>query len=190
MCMFLVSWRPWRPAVYHGGACCRLYGWVGGGEGYYPATLPTHHIGIARAQPLPQPAFLRPPWHSRALCALPHTMAPRTQYTALQDQYRRDSALNILKLVIIQECRRKSFMRPGILPVSKPAPKVTTLNSPYFRLAQPSLTRNKWSCLWLRPVFIVKTAKCHHNVHIRCRGTVTAAARSIPPPLTLSAAPH
>ena len=47
---------------------------------------------------------------------------------ALQDQYGRDFRIYILKLVIKPECRRKSVMRPAILPDSKTRPKVTTLN--------------------------------------------------------------
>ena len=39
--------------------------------------------------------------------------------TRTQLQYGRDSATNILKLVIISECRLKSAMRPAIVPVSR-----------------------------------------------------------------------
>ena len=46
-----------------------------------------------------------------------------------QDQYRRDSTINILKLVNIRECHHNCSMRPAILPVSKTGLKVTTLNS-------------------------------------------------------------
>ena len=40
----------------------------------------------------------------------------------------RDSANNILKLVINPECRPNSVMRPVIVPISDLGPKVTTLN--------------------------------------------------------------
>ena len=59
-----------------------LGGW---GEGYYPPTVPSRSqefIGIARAQSLALPAYLRPPWHSGPRLGPPHTRAPRTQHTA------------------------------------------------------------------------------------------------------------
>ena len=72
---------------------------VGGYTGYYPAVPTQRLIGIARAQPMP---LQRVCAHPRALQAPPgpsaHPWAPRTQY-ASWSQIRRDSALNILKLV-------------------------------------------------------------------------------------------
>ena len=93
-------------------------------------------------------APLRTPW------------LPALKY-ALLEPYGRDSALNILKLVLNPECHRKYVMRPGILPISKIRRKVTTLNFPDFHIGQPSLTRNKWSCFEATRGFTVKTAKCH-----------------------------
>ena len=94
-----------------------------------PGTTQLAYIGIARAQPL---ALARGSASARSLQALlgpPHNLAPRTQHMALQPQYGRDSIKYILKLVDIPECHHKVSMRPGMLPVSKRAPKVTTLNS-------------------------------------------------------------
>ena len=60
-------------------------GWVRGrgilgGGGVVPTQYPGYSlIGIARAQPVPRPAYLRPARHSRARLALPHTWPPRTQ---------------------------------------------------------------------------------------------------------------
>ena len=68
----------------------------------------------------------------------PRVHAPRTQY-------RRDSGIYILKLVLNPECHRKSSMRPGILPISKTRPEITTLNFQDFYIPPPSLPRNKWS---------------------------------------------
>ena len=51
------------------------------GEGTIPGTTPPGYIGIARAQPLPVQAVLRPPWALQALQALRTPMAPRTQHT-------------------------------------------------------------------------------------------------------------
>ena len=84
----------------------------------------------------------------QALRALPgpsaHLQLPHPRYPS-QDQYRRDSRVYILKLVYNPECHWKSVMRPGILPVLKTGSETTTLNFQYFDIAQPSLTRNKWS---------------------------------------------
>ena len=56
-------------------------------------------------------------------------LAPRTHHTRLLGPNRRDSIINILKLVDNPECHRKSVMRPVILPVSKLASNVMILNS-------------------------------------------------------------
>ena len=101
------------------------YGYTGWGEG---TTQPGYH-GIARAQPVSQQRYLRPP---QALQALPGPSA-HLGLLALSmpswSQYRRDSGVNILKLVIIPECHRYLMMRPAIVPVSKTGPKCMTLNS-------------------------------------------------------------
>ena len=114
-----------------------------------------------------------------------HHWLPALRYPP-QDQLRRDSIKYILKLVINTECRLKSVMRPGILPVSKRGSNVTTLNFQDFHFAAPSLTRNKWSCFDCRATFIVKTAKCHQNVHQTGRGVVgyQLPHGSIPPTTT------
>ena len=57
--------------------------------------------------------------------------------------------------------------------IKKEASKVTTLNFQISGIAQPSLTRNKWSCFGREALLIVKTAKCHQNVHLMYR-SVTA----------------
>ena len=71
--------------------------------GYREGVLPTHppdpRIGIARAQPLACPRYLRPLGTPGALLAPSAHPAPRTQHTALWDPIRRDSGFNILKLV-------------------------------------------------------------------------------------------
>ena len=96
----------------------------------------------------------------------PHTWSsPHSEYPP-QDQYGRDSAVYILKLVIIPECRPYFVMRPAIVPVSKKSREVTTWDFQEIPYGQPSLTRNKWSRLCPNHGFIVKTAKCHRNVHI------------------------
>ena len=85
-------------------------GWVLGGV-YRVGTrgvLPSRLIGIARAQPMPQTAVLRPPGHSRALQAPPHTLAPHTQYSPPRTQIGRDSGSNILKLVEFQSVDGKA----------------------------------------------------------------------------------
>ena len=57
-----------------------------------------------------------------------------------------------------------------------------TLNFQDSLYRQPSLTRNKWSYLCVEALKVVKTAKCHQNVHISVpRGRSPAAARHIPP---------
>ena len=114
--------------------------------GAIPGTHPPRHrIGIARAQPIARTPFLRPPRHSRAPAGPLRTpWLPALRY-APGSQYGRDSIKYILKLVKTWECHRKSSMRPGIVPVSKSRPIITTLNFPDFRFGQPSLHRNKWS---------------------------------------------
>ena len=83
----------------------RVGGYTGGG------VLPSHPpvspvIGIARTQPVPMPGICAHHGHSRVPPGPFRTpVAPRTQYASL-GQYRRDLALNILKLVINLECRR------------------------------------------------------------------------------------
>ena len=72
-------------------------------------------------------------------------LCPRTSPYPSQDQYGRDSTEYILKLVYIPECHQNMSMRPVILPISKTGSEITTLNSQDFRLAAPSLARNKWS---------------------------------------------
>ena len=52
-----------------------------------------------------------------------------------------------------------------MLPDSKTGPNVTTLNFHDFHMAVPSLARNKWSCFRPTPRFMVRTVKCHQNVH-------------------------
>ena len=126
-------------AVRWGGTRGGVLGWVPGGcyTGYYPAVrlvLPgpnQWYIPVYRA---PQ-ALRGPGWASPHTCSSPCLSWP----------YGRDSINNILKLVKTLECRLKSLMRPGILPVSKRLSKVTTLNFPDFHIRGPSLTRNKWS---------------------------------------------
>ena len=116
MCM---SQRQYRRAV--GRWCTRggVAGWYR--EGWYTGCIPSRYwphgyIGIARAQPMLQLGSTVSPGHSRGLPGpLPHTLAPAPVLASIG----RDSGLNILKLVIIPECRLKSMMRPAILPISK-----------------------------------------------------------------------
>ena len=124
-------------------------GWVPGRgipggyyTGYYPADA---YIGIARAQPVAQHAFLRPDQALQAPAGPSAHLALPALNIAPGSQIGRDSTSNILKLVIIRECHRFSSMRPGIVPISKTGQEVTTLNFPIFQYGQPSLTRNKWS---------------------------------------------
>ena len=63
--------------------CLRACTWVGG-RGVVPThgTHPPRTLVLPGPNPSPRPRYLRPPGHSRALLALPHTRAPRTQYPA------------------------------------------------------------------------------------------------------------
>ena len=65
---------------------------VGIPGGYYPCTHPVSLIWYCQGPTNAWPTFLRPPWHSRPHCGPPHTMAPRTQYTALQANRARSQA--------------------------------------------------------------------------------------------------
>ena len=151
MCMYPVAHGCSSRRVYGEGCTQGGAAWVGAG-GWYTGILPNHppaarYIGIARAQPMPGPAFLRP----RQALQAPAGPSAHLTLPALNmpswDQYGRDSAVYILKLVIILECRLKSVMRPGIVPVSETGSNITTLNFQVFHIREPSLTRNKWSCL-------------------------------------------
>ena len=123
---------------------CRTGGrWVGTGRVLYRVLLlpglyrlgttlpqPVYPlIGIARAQPVPEP---RVHASTRALQALPgpsaHPGSSRGQMALLQPKGR-DFIIYILKLVKTWECHHFSSMRPGMLPVSKTGLKVMTLNS-------------------------------------------------------------
>ena len=95
-----------------------MAGWVLGGwyTGYSPSDP---RIGIARAQPVARPALSASARHSRALPGPSAHLAPRTQHVGLRTLSGRDSGIYILKLVNMLECRRKSVMRPAIVPVPK-----------------------------------------------------------------------
>ena len=58
-------------------------------------------------------------------------------------------------------------MRPVILPISKTEVKYHDLEFSDFHISQPSLARNKWSRFRPEGMFMVKTAKCHWDVHVR-----------------------
>ena len=145
--------------------------WVGGCRGgVLPTTHPAPSIGIARAQPLPLARITVSPGHSGPSLGPSAHPGSRTLRYPPWSQYRRDSGVYILKLVNYPECHRFSLMRPVILPICKTGPEVTTLNFQENHIGQPSLPRNKWSCICLTAKFIVKTAKCRPDVHQTMRG--------------------
>ena len=122
-------------------------GWVLGGcyTGTHPPSHPSGLHWYCQGPTHARYAFLRPLGHSRGPAdPLRTPELPALRY-ASWSQYGRDSAPNILKLVNNLECRRKSSMRPVILPISKTGPEYTTLNFQISHNRQPSLTRNKWS---------------------------------------------
>ena len=111
-----------RPVVQVGtrGWVCRVGagGWVYR-VGYYPATLVYPYIGIARAQPMASPRFcVRQGTPGQASWPSAHPGSSHSVFPYL-GPIRRDSVLNILKLVINPGCHRKACMRPAILPISK-----------------------------------------------------------------------
>ena len=143
----------WVPGVV------RLGGYRGRGSTHLVPVWP--QIGIARAQPVALARVTVSPGALQALQALRTPLAPAPIDMPSWSQIGRDSGLNILKLVHNPECQPKYVMRPAMLPVSKTRSNVTTLNFQVLRLAEPSLTRNKWSQIRLGGSNMVKTAKCH-----------------------------
>ena len=137
-----ISYEPAETTVtgyeHGGGTVCRRVGvpgctgvGCGGGVyrgGYYPAPpLPAVHW-YCQDPTSTNTAVLRPPWGTPGPAGPPHTpWLPALRY-ASWSQIGRDSASNILKLVINHECRLKVSMRPAILPISKSMSNVTTLN--------------------------------------------------------------
>ena len=149
MCSVPVSRAPVYPSCWQVTPTCGQVGYGGGvyrvgGGGVVPSQYtrywycqgPTNasNAGLRPLRPLQGPAGPSAHPELPALSIQP------------QDQYRRDSIINILKLVRIRECRLKSVMRPAIVPDSKTGSKVMTLNFQDFQYRQPSLARNKWSC--------------------------------------------
>ena len=150
-------------------------GWVLGGwyTGYYPSpTLPGTGLVLPGPNPCPDTRFCvhsGTPGPCRALRTPELLALSRTLLEPIRARFH----LIYTKVSINLECHRFSVMRPGIVPVSKTGSQVTTLNFQDSTIGQPSLTRNKWSRIRLTPWFMVKTAKCRHNVHTMVRtGTV------------------
>ena len=103
--------------VYRVGTTGWVY-WVG-----TTSPLPPQYpyIGIARAQPLPEPRIL-------TSAGTPGPLQDPSAHLLLGPASGRDSGSHILKLVNNPECHRNSVMRPVILPISKKGPNVMTLN--------------------------------------------------------------
>ena len=139
-------------------------GWVGEGS-THPA--PSHHPdwycqGPTHCQ---DPVSARPPGTPGPSRPLRTPGSPRTQI-ALLDPIRARFHQIYTKVSHKLGVSPVFIMRPGIVPVSKPGLKVTTLNFQDSGIGQPSLPRNKWSHFRLAPVNMVKTAKCRQNVHV------------------------
>ena len=112
-----------------------VYGWgIPGGvlggwyTGYYPATRLQRLHWYCQGPTDDRSGRYRVPGHSRVPPGPFRTPGSRTHGYALLDPIRRDSALNILKLVHNLECHLNMLMRPGIVPDSKRGSETTTLN--------------------------------------------------------------